>query len=154
MKYEKYSVEEMRSLIILNEIEENELTEEDYTAILDNEYCKSNINTEVINFCVTGLQKLDKYSSIHQPDIDVFLKLPSKSKRIKLYRTIIGGIAAAIAVASMICAAFGNDIFGFYFSEERDNLFINYVSDNTASTSNIYECEEKYTEIYMTSHPK
>lgn len=149
MKYEKYSAEDMRSLIIQNEIDDNELTEEDYTAILDNEYCQSNINAAVIKFCVTGLQKFEKYSFIPDPDISNLIKSAQKNKRKNIRMIIIGGLAAAFTAASLVCAAFSNDMFGFSLSKDHDNLFVNYISDNTLTSSfnSDYE-EELYKNLY------
>jgi hypothetical protein len=124
--YSELSAVELKELLLRGELNHDLMTEEDYSAIIDEELELSEPDTEVMDFCIEGLYRFDEYKELAniRIDIDALIKQQHaettqgeqlgerklrKSKRVAVLiaATIIGTLLIATAAA----AAMGYNIF-------------------------------------------
>lgn len=150
MSYEFVPPDELREQILNGKIDTDLMTAEDYRAVLFEESRYDQPDTNIINFCINGLLKLQK-SDIPLPSENDYENLmqqytTKKSRKIKLSRSLM--IAAIIVIISSIFVfeAAGLGIFKFIFRSDEENQHI-LVESNKMGSETENENEE-ITETY------
>jgi hypothetical protein len=137
--YNKLSAEELRELLLSDELKHELMTEEDYTALLDIETEYDAPSEKVIDFCADGLMKFPKYKNVGSRGFDISELTKSEEvkpfapKRRKLRKVVF--VAAAIIttmlLAQLVAAAMGYNLFEFVFNWNKPDV-VHISNENIA----------------------
>ncbi|MCL2052996.1 MAG: DUF4367 domain-containing protein [Oscillospiraceae bacterium] len=154
-KYDSYSEEELRSLFFKGELSAELMTEEDYTALYQQELDLEFPDDEIIDFCFTGLSKFPKYSDISEQNFDIDEVLDEVYNRQiaikRLVRVMVGLTAAILAVITLqvVCLAFGFDLFDYIINRNKEEVVsvLNPSLSEAENNGEDYIVATEYVEI-------
>jgi|GEM_PF-2375482 len=153
-KYNKLSLEEIRELLLNGKLVHENMKQEDYAILIDNELEMPNPNNEVVRLCASALGKYDDYKALDKINIDVQNLIKSvvvvskesrkfrKSKRVLI---IAAAVFATLLATQLVASALGFDLFGYIFNWRKEQLVINYNVEHDDEEENAGEFESVYT---------
>lgn len=153
MEYSCLPASELRELLLKGELKHKCLTEEDYRAILDNETLYVNPDTKVLEFCVKGLSRFEKYKIEPIPEF----KYPNKQnkKHNKRILKITAAVISALLSIQFALSVFGINIFKYIFIWNNEETVIadnienteDYLEDFIVEYDSLTEMDTKYREL-------
>jgi hypothetical protein len=152
--YSKLSAEELREMLLNDELSHELMTEEDYTALLDIESEYDATSEKVIDFCHAGLSVMPKYSRIKERDFDIYelmntaesVKIIRRGKKLKKAIIIAAALIASMLVAQLAASAMGFDLFGYVFNWNKPEV-IEVTNESINASNNGGDTEIEYFEI-------
>lgn len=144
----------MREIFLKGELKHNQMTGDDYRALMEHEAQKSAPDDRVLDFCVAGLIRFQKYQD---SDIAKFKSLISKSKNRKRKRiTTIIAAAVIFLFALPPIAVFGANWFSYLFNWGNEETVIAENQDTSNNTDigsfavqydDLSELDEEYRQL-------
>lgn len=150
--YSKLSAEELRDLLMADNLLHEFMTEEDYYALLDNESELDKPCKKVIDYCFAGLSAMPKYDDIDVRDFDIdeFIKARTdttrKFRKTKKALLIVAAVIASMIVAQLAATAMGFDLLGYIFNWNKPEV-VQIMSDNPVDGDNNENIEVQYMTI-------
>jgi hypothetical protein len=138
-KYDVFSEEELRVLFFKGELSAESMTEEDYTALYQQELDFDDPDDGIIDFCFNGLSKFPKYRDISAYDFDIddlLNKVYGRKTVLKRLVRVLAGFSAAVLViisAQAVCLAFGFDLFGYIVNRNKEDV-VSVMNTNLTET--------------------
>lgn len=115
--YSELLYEELRAMLLNNELEHEYMTEEDYSHLLDYETELDDPSNIVLNFCFDGLSRFDKYKDCDNINIDIksLAKIHDKgnfkfSKNIRRVSIAVIAVISSFFVITVTAAALGYNV--------------------------------------------
>lgn len=154
MDYKRLPASELRVLLLNGELKHEDMTEEDYRAVLDNETLYNDPDIRVLDFCVEGLSRFEKYKRGNIPE---FSYIPRQNKkRIKPAPRITAAVISALLLAQLALSVFGINIFKYILQWNNDETVIadnsvfsseDYVDDFITEYDSLEETDLKYRRL-------
>jgi hypothetical protein len=140
-KYSGFTLEEIRELLLNGELIHEEMEQEDYAVLMDNEFEKPEPNNDVIRLCAAAFGKYDE------------TKAPPERLKIKRALFIAAAIAVTLLLTQLVAVALGFDLFGYIFNWEKERLVVSYTPEHDFKEEDdeyfepVYESYENYVDI-------
>ena len=131
-KYSELSSEKLREMLLLGQLEHRFMTQEDYSAIIDDELEMTEPNMEVLEFCTEGLYQFDEYKALENVHIDIdklFNSVVSENIQIKRrsarkFVVVAAAVIAATLAVQLTAMALGYDLLGYIFKWGEEEIII------------------------------
>jgi hypothetical protein len=135
--YDSTPIDELRELLLCGELIHENMHEEDYAILIDNELERVEPSNEVIRLCIAALSRYESYSDVlkinidmealirqHETQSEIKVAAP-KRRKLKKAALIVAAVVAAILATQIVATAMGyNNLFGYIFTRRGDTLNI------------------------------
>jgi hypothetical protein len=156
--YNNLSIEELRELLLCGELIHENMHEEDYAILIDNELELQEPDNEVIRLCTSALSKYDSYSELDKINIDINRLInqperkitPIKHRKLRKASLIAAAVIATLLITQIITVAMGFNLFGYIFDWCREILVIRHESESPQDElfdEVIFEAYEKISDM-------
>jgi hypothetical protein len=158
-KYNGFPLEELRTLLLNGELIHENMEQEDYSILMDNEFEMPEPDNEVIRLCASALGKYDEYKELDKINIDIsgLIKkhensyIPNKRRKLKRGFLIAAAVIATLLATQLVASAMGFDIFGYILNWGKERLTVTQnpppCSENGGDSANIEPTYETYESL-------